>query len=92
MPRQTGIDELRAEGGESPLELAIGRQAVETYERALARLAPEQREAIIGRVELGMTYSDLAEALGKPSSEAARKTAARAFRRLAEEMKVDRGS
>ena len=37
--------------------------------------------------ELGCTYDELAEALGKPSAEAARKTATRALIRLAEEMK-----
>lgn len=75
------------EGGESPLEEAIGREAVESYEQALARLRPEEREAIVGRVELGMSYADLAEALDKPSAEAARKAAKRALYRLAEEMK-----
>lgn len=71
----------------SPLEHAIGTQATERYERALARLRPGDREAIIARVELGCTYDELAQALGKPSPEAARKTATRALVRLAEEMK-----
>jgi RNA polymerase sigma-70 factor (ECF subfamily) len=78
---------FQLEGGESPLEMAIGRQAVESYEQALARLRPEEREAIIGRVELGLSYADLAEVLGKPTPEAARKAAKRALYRLAEEMK-----
>ena len=69
--------------GLSPLEEAIGREAVERYERALARLRPEEREAIIGRVEMGYSYEELADVLGKPSSEAARKTARRALVRLA---------
>jgi RNA polymerase sigma-70 factor (ECF subfamily) len=72
--------------GLSPLEEAIGRQAVERYEQALARLTPEEREAIIGRVEMGYSYEELADALGKPSSEAARKAAKRALIRLAHEM------
>jgi RNA polymerase sigma-70 factor (ECF subfamily) len=88
-PDQTGVEELEIEGGDSPLEEAIGREAVETYERALQRLDAEQREAIIGRVELGLTYAELAAALGKPTPEAARKAAQRARRRLAEEMKHD---
>jgi RNA polymerase sigma factor (sigma-70 family) len=90
-PDQTGLDDVVVEGGESPLEEAIGRQAVESYEQALARLRPEEREAIIGRVELGMSYADLADALGKPTTEAARKAAKRALFRLAKEMKVDGG-
>jgi RNA polymerase sigma-70 factor (ECF subfamily) len=90
LPHQTGLDDIEVDSGESPLEEAIGREAVESYEQALARLRPEEREAIIGRVELGLSYDDLAEALGKPSSEAARKAARRALHRLAEEMKRER--
>jgi len=70
----------------SPLEQAIGSEAVERYERALAALRPDEREAIIGRIEMGYTYPELADALGKPSAEAARKAAERALVRLAEEM------
>ena len=71
----------------SPLEEAIGREAVERYHAALARLKPEEREAIIGRVEMDYSYEELAETLGKPTADAARKTAQRALLRLAEEMK-----
>jgi RNA polymerase sigma-70 factor (ECF subfamily) len=71
----------------SPLERAIGREAVERYEGALASLHPGEREAIVGRVEMGYTYQELAEVLGKPSAEAARKAAERALVRLAEEMR-----
>jgi RNA polymerase sigma-70 factor (ECF subfamily) len=78
-----GLEDLTAR---SPLEDAIGRQAVEDYEAALGRLRPEEREAIIARVEIGYTCAELAEALGKPSAEAARKAARRALLRLAEEM------
>ena len=74
----------------SPLEEAIGREAVEDYEDALSRLRPDEREAIIARVEMGYTYEELAEALGKPSADAARKAARRALLRLAEEMNRER--
>jgi RNA polymerase sigma factor (sigma-70 family) len=79
--------DLAAQG--SPLEETIGREQVERYERALQRLKPEEREAIIARVELGYSYEDLAAALQKPSAEAARKSAQRALVRLAEEIKAD---
>ena len=85
-PDATDLDGLEDVTARSPLEEAIGRQAVEDYEEALGRLRPEEREAIIARVEIGYTYAELAEALGKPSAEAARKTARRALLRLAEEM------
>ena len=38
---------------------------------ALASLKPEDREAIIARVEMGYSYEQLADALRKPSLEAA---------------------
>jgi RNA polymerase sigma factor (sigma-70 family) len=89
-PAATNVDDIDLEAAESPLEDAIGREAVETYEQALQQLKPEEREAIIARVELGYSYEELAVALNKPTSDAARKTAQRALVRLAEEMKRGR--
>jgi len=86
-PHATDLDGLEVESVESPLEQAIGQEAVERYEGALQRLKPEEREAIIARVEMGYSFEELAEALGKPTPDAARKTAHRALVRLAEEMK-----
>lgn len=85
-PHATDLDDVELGDADSPLELAIGRQAVERYEEALQRLTAEEREVIIGRVEMGYSYEELAEALGKPTSEAARKAARRALTRLAGEM------
>jgi len=85
-PEKVEIEDLESEAL-SPFEQAVGREAVEDYERALARLRPEEREAIIARVEMGYTYEELAVALGKPTPDAARKTAQRALVRLAQEMK-----
>ena len=87
-PDATELDgqELEA-AARTPLEEAIGREAVEHYERALQRLKPEERELIIARVEMDYTYEELAQVFGKPTPEAARKAAQRALVRLAEEMK-----
>src|SRR5688500_11969324 len=84
-PQSTNLDEVQLVSAESPLEETIGHEAVERYERALARLKPDERQAIIARVELGCSYQELAEALGRPSPDAARKAAQRALLRLAEE-------
>ena len=89
-PVRVDADGLNLEAAGSPLEDAIGREAFERYEAALARLKPEEREAVIGRVEMDYSYAELADALGKPTPDAARKTAQRALVRLAEEMKRDR--
>ena len=56
------------------------------YEAALQRLKPGDREAIIARVEMGLPYSEVAAALGKPSVAAAHMAVSRALVRLAEEM------
>jgi RNA polymerase sigma factor (sigma-70 family) len=85
-PHATDLDGIEVESAESPLEQAIGREAVERYEVALQRLTAEEREAIIAKVELGYSNEELAEVLGKPTPDAARKAAHRALVRLAEEM------
>jgi RNA polymerase sigma-70 factor, ECF subfamily len=89
-PETTDVDSIEIQAADSPLEAAIGREKVDLYERALARLKPEEREAIIARVELGYSYDELATMLDKPTADAARKAAQRALVRLAEEMKRGR--
>jgi RNA polymerase sigma factor (sigma-70 family) len=70
----------------SPLEEAITHQALNRYETALASLEVEDREAIVGRLELHYSYKELADAWGKSSADAARKAVERAVKRLAETM------
>jgi DNA-directed RNA polymerase specialized sigma24 family protein len=72
----------------SALEETLDAETAAAYAQALARLKPEEREAIIGRVELGLSYGELALALDKPTADAARKAAQRALVRLAREMQI----
>jgi len=88
-PARTELGAEHEDTSLSPLEEAVGRQVVERYDRALARLKPDDREAVVAKVELGGTYAELARALGKPSADAARMAVGRALLRLAEEMKRD---
>lgn len=90
-PVSTVLESHQADRGASPLELAIGQQAVETYEAALERLRPDEREAIVARVEMDYSYDEVARALGKPSADAARMAVSRALLKLAEEMTGGRG-
>jgi RNA polymerase sigma-70 factor (ECF subfamily) len=85
-PVATALDDDAADRGASPLEDAIGAEALERYEAALARLRPEEREAIVARVEMDGSYQEVAQALGRPSADAARMAVSRALLRLAEEM------
>jgi RNA polymerase sigma-70 factor (ECF subfamily) len=70
----------------SPLEHAIAAELMGDYDRALARLTPDDRNAIVGRVELDLSYEELAVTLARPNANAARSAVVRAIARLAEEM------
>jgi RNA polymerase sigma-70 factor (ECF subfamily) len=85
-PAVIELDDRQRDLTASPLEQAIGREALDRYESALARLRSEEREAIVARIELECSYLEVAQALGKPSADAARMTVSRALLRLAEEM------
>ncbi len=85
-PTPGTLDSGELDPSPSPLEEAIGRETAARYEDALGRLRPEEREAVVGRIEMGCTYAELAEVLGKPSADAARMAVMRALLRLAEEM------
>jgi RNA polymerase sigma-70 factor (ECF subfamily) len=74
----------------SPLELAVGSELLQRYEAALQRLAPEHREAIVARVEMGLGWREIAEQLQKNSPESAQMTVRRALVRLAREMANER--
>jgi len=87
-PGRVPLTDDLVEHGPSPVEQAIGKAALDAYERALGRLAPEEREGVILRIEMGYTHQQVAEALGKPSADAARMLVARAVARLAEAMDV----
>ena len=80
------LDSGVPDDGTSPLDAAIAQQALERYDAALGRLKPDEREAVVSRLEFGLSYAELAEALGKPTANAARMTVVRALERLADEM------
>lgn len=84
------LDSRRPTLDPSPLEEAIGQETLERYEAALQRLRPEDREAIVARIELGYDYPDVAAALGKPSVAAAQMAVSRALVKLAKEMAHER--
>ena len=89
-PDVADLADIDVKGDQSPLEEAIGRQTLDHYEAALRRLRLEDREAIVARVEMDYSYEELAQVLGKPTPDAARKAAQRALVRLAEEMRAMR--
>jgi len=84
--RRPAIDEIATavpSALASPLDQAIGQEAVDRYERALAQLSDVEREAVIARIELGFSYEEVATLVGKPSAGAARVAISRALDKLA---------
>lgn len=77
------LDENLTDGAPSVVERAIGADKLQRFEDALATLPEEQQQAVILRVEFGYTHAQIAEALGKPSMDAARVMVARALAELA---------
>lgn len=70
----------------SPLEEAIGQEALDRYECALQRLKPDEREIIILRIELCYSYEEIAHLTGRPSASASRMAVSRALAQLSLEM------
>lgn len=83
-PEHVDLNEsLETQDMESPLEAAIGRDRLASYEAALARLGDNQRQAVILRLEMGMRYREIAEALQIPTPNAARALVGRGLVNLA---------
>jgi RNA polymerase sigma factor (sigma-70 family) len=88
-PGADGISEEVAAREPSPVEEAIGRETLSRYEQALGNLSDREQQAVFLRVELGMGYLEIADALGAPTANAARMYVARAVAHLAELMGRD---
>jgi RNA polymerase sigma-70 factor, ECF subfamily len=84
------IDRRRLDVGLSPLDVVLGHEDAERYERALAQLPADYQEAIVARLESGCDYTELAVLLGKPTTGAARLVARRAVLKLAALMRPPR--
>ena len=77
-----GLDSEIPSDERSPLEQAVGRQRIARYESALAQLEPDEREAVVARLEFGFTHLELAAALGKATPDAARKLCRKSIDKL----------
>jgi RNA polymerase sigma-70 factor (ECF subfamily) len=85
-PQGVELDDDLASALPSPYESAVGRENLEIFEAALSELNEGDRELVIARVEWDLSYGEVAAALGKPSSDAARVAVRRALLKLAEIM------
>lgn len=82
-PTAEELSESLTDGARSPLETVLVDEDRARYERALERLKPDQRDAIVLRFELDMSYDDIALELGIASANAARMRVERGLMRLA---------
>ena len=85
-PPHERLDPDVADHRPSALELAMDAELRERYLAALARLRPDDQLLIVGRIDLGYGYEQLAIVTGRRGAEAARIAARRAVTRLAAEM------
>lgn len=85
-PVLDALDSAIPSDAPSPLERAVGRLRLQRYEAALLRLSPEERDAVVARLEFGFTHVELALAIGKRTPDAARKLCQKALARLLTEM------
>ena len=89
-PAMAPLDSQRPSRAASPFDLTVAARAREDYEAALASLDPAERDLIVGRIEMGMTYEELAKETGRPTANAARSAVVRALAKLADELRRGR--
>lgn len=70
-----------------PLQQVIRDEERERYDAALAALPAEQQRAFLMRLEMDCSYREIAEALGRPTEEAARSLVRRAIAAMAGELR-----
>jgi RNA polymerase sigma-70 factor (ECF subfamily) len=69
--------------GPGPLQQLMSAESLARYETALAGLPADQQEAFLMRIEMNCSYRDIADALGRPSTESARSLVRRAIQTMA---------
>ena len=85
-PDSTERMDLAVEGEDSVLANCIGKDTLEHYERGLRQLTPGQRDAVVLRLEFGLSFAEVAAETGAKSSDAARMLVSRGLARLADIM------
>ena len=79
-PQTTELTDQLPALDKDPLETVISRQQYERYNLALLQLPADQQEAFLMRIEMGCSYQEIADALGRSTADAARLLVRRAIR------------
>jgi RNA polymerase sigma-70 factor (ECF subfamily) len=85
-PQREELEEDRHDEAPSPFDEAVGEELFASYEAALDRLSESERELIVSRVQLSLSYAEIAELTARPTANAARSAVVRALARLSDEM------
>jgi len=85
-PMHDALSPEVAEFDAQPFENLVSFQTLHAYETALQALEPDQREAVIMRIEMGLSHEEIAVLIDASSANAARMKISRALVRLAELM------
>ncbi|MBA2305801.1 MAG: sigma-70 family RNA polymerase sigma factor [Acidobacteria bacterium] len=72
--------------GPSPLESTLDAERERRYKSALATLNPDEQVLVVGRLEMGYGYQQLALITDRTTAEAARVAVRRAVVKLVERM------
>lgn len=89
-PIRRELEDDQPDSRPSPLDQAMTAELLDAYHAALDRMRPEERDLVVSRIELGLTYEEIADVLAKPNANAARSAVVRAFERLGQEMRHGR--
>jgi RNA polymerase sigma factor (sigma-70 family) len=81
-----GSSELARDAGPSPLDGVLDTEDRRRFRAALARLEEDEQLLVVGRVDLELSYRDLASATGRPTADAARAATRRAVLKIAREV------
>jgi RNA polymerase sigma-70 factor (ECF subfamily) len=85
-PDLVPLDGTEIDPTASPLDHAVGRDLTDRYEAAFGRLSDQEQATLFLKIEMDLSFDDIAVALDKPSADAARMAARRALIHLAREM------
>lgn len=86
-PQPELLDSAHADIQPSPFDQTLDQENRDRYRLALQRLSDDERQLIVGRVDLGYSYEQVALITGRSTPNAARVAIRRAVQKLAEEMK-----
>jgi RNA polymerase sigma-70 factor (ECF subfamily) len=85
-PTREVLEDVVEDRAASPFELAADSEVIRRYKMKLSSLTEEEQQLVVGRIEMGYTYEQLALATGRATVEATRMAARRAVLKLARKM------